>query len=163
MTDEPLFRVTLPDGRQTKPYTRRKIREALTQGRIPAQAVVALNDLNIPIEEFCGATDPDLSLSAEVVKLPPQLENPPPPIASRIMRWSLIAIIGVAIGFALGMQYQQWANLHVDEEDLPGLYLDRMIYSRAAEEAERQGLQQEAKYFRSTLDVIDSRLPHDAE
>jgi len=163
MTDEPLFRVTLPDGRQTKPYTRRVIREALTEGKIPTTAVVALNDLNIPIEEFCGATGPDLSLSKEVVKLPPQVENPSPSMASRIISWTLVAIAGAAVGFVLGMQYQQWAALSVSDEDLPGLYLDRVIYSRAVEEAERQGLDQEAGHFRSTLEVIESRLPQATE
>lgn len=53
MTTEPLFKVLLPDGKHTKPYSKAKIRAALKAGQISNKSSVEVDGTMVGIRDFC--------------------------------------------------------------------------------------------------------------
>ena len=68
------FKVILPSGQRTKPYSREKITAALHSGKIPADAMVQTPSGEIGVQEFCMGRTP-------AQKAAPPVAAPAPPVA----------------------------------------------------------------------------------
>lgn len=53
MNEPPKFRVVLPTGQKTKPYSRAKITAAVESGKLPRDAVVEVDGSSCGIVNFC--------------------------------------------------------------------------------------------------------------
>ena len=78
MNEPAKYRVTLPTGQKTKPYSRAKITAALEAGKIPGDATVDVDGSSVDIRSFCTAVARQPSTSeptATAVKRKPSRRN----------------------------------------------------------------------------------------
>jgi len=77
---------------------------------------------------------------------------------SKLVGWTVAGVIGAFIGFVYGTEWQHVSSLEVPDYKLPGLYLDKEVFERAAAEAEAEDRTLDAIHFRSNVNVITHQI-----
>jgi hypothetical protein len=70
MTEPTRYRVVLPKGKKTKPYSKAKISAALDDGKVPPDSIVEVDGSSIGISRFCNGptVSHDASLMAPLTR-----------------------------------------------------------------------------------------------
>ena len=113
--NELLYRIVLPSGRKTKPYSRAKIAAALESGKLPPNALIEIDGSSISVSAFVErpnwftgtAAASDTTPPERVVTTPPEIVVPPQkakPVRHVSMAGigCLMQFLGVA-SFAVGL------------------------------------------------------------
>jgi hypothetical protein len=70
MTEPTRYRVVLPNGKKTKPYSKAKISAALEDGKLPPDSIVEVDGSSIGISRFCKGPTVTHDAVADVLMAP---------------------------------------------------------------------------------------------
>lgn len=95
---ERTFRVILPDGKKTKPYTRSHIIAAHDRDAIPSEAKIAMGDTLITVADFCREQLRADKRTLSEARKPWHLST------TLLGMWGLLVLIGSPFAILAGMQ-----------------------------------------------------------